>query len=137
MSTSSDYFRNPAPIPVKAFEYPCALDSSNLPSTRFQESERELVALAPDPGVTLITTNDVAAAYEKGRQEGRLEAEQRFKEQLSLAAAGERAKVSKVISEFQQSSSESYCKVEDQVVRLTLRSLARYCIANPKLTRCW
>ena len=133
MSTSSDYFRNPAPIPVKAFEYPRALDSSNLPSTRPQELEREPVAPAPDPGVTLITTNDVAAAYEKGRQEGRLEAEQRFREQLSLTAAGERAKVSKVISEFQQSSSEYYSKVEDQVVHLALGLLARYCIANAQV----
>jgi flagellar assembly protein FliH len=108
------------PIPVKAFEYPRALESSSLPSMRPQEPEREPEASASDPGMTLITENDVAAAYEKGRQEGRLEAEQRFREQLTLASASERAKVSKIISEFQESSSEYYSKVEDQVVHLAL-----------------
>jgi flagellar assembly protein FliH len=113
------------PIPIKSFEYPSALDAGSPPNGRPSELVPEPEVPANNPGVTAITENDLAAAYEKGRQEGRREAEKWSSEQLAQAVSVERTRVSEVIKEFHQGSSEYYSKVEDQVVHLALGIAAK------------
>ncbi len=116
MSTSSEYIRTPMSILVRSFEYPSAPGKSNLTSSRPMEEEVEAVQATPPAP----SENDLAAAYERGRQDGKRENESRLNEQLAQAIAAERARVTKVVKEFQQGSSEYYSKVEDQVVHLAL-----------------
>lgn len=125
MSTSSDYIRTPMTVPIKSFEYPSALDASRQPNATPLESVPEPETHAHDAGAKAITENDLAVAYEKGRQEGRREAEKRSSEQLAQAVSAERARVGEVIKEFHQGSSEYYSKVEDQVVHLALGIAAK------------
>jgi flagellar assembly protein FliH len=77
------------------------------------------------PVANAVTENDLASAFEKGRQEGRREAEKRYGEQLAQAVIAERTRVERVIEEFRQGSSEYYSKVEDQVVHLALGIAAK------------
>jgi flagellar assembly protein FliH len=124
MSTCSDHLRSEIPFPVKTFEYPSAFEAGSA-SLKPLEEETEPETLSHTCNLPLVTESDLAAAYEKGRQEGRQEAEHRLKEQLAQAIAAERTRVSKVIDEFHQSSSEYYSKVEDQVVHLALGIAAK------------
>jgi flagellar assembly protein FliH len=112
-------------MPVKAFEYPRALDLSSSASLTPIEVECEPEAPEPEPGPPPITEADLAAAYENGKKEGRREAELRLNEQLKQGVSAERAQVSKVIEEFQQGCSDYYSKVEDQVVHLALGIAAK------------
>jgi flagellar assembly protein FliH len=124
MSTCSDHFGSQIPFPVKTFEYPCALDAGNSnPKPLGQKGESETPSQSC--GVPPVTENDLATAYEKGRWEGHQESERKFKEQLAHAVTTERSRVSKVIEEFHQASSEYYSKVEDQVVHLALGIAAK------------
>lgn len=123
MSTSSDYTGNLA-NPVKSFQYPSALATGSAPNATSQARDPEPELSAPMTA-TGITENDLAAAYEKGRHEGRQEAEKRYNQQLAQAVTDERGRVEKVVSEFQQGSSEYYSKVEDQVVHLALGIAAK------------
>jgi flagellar assembly protein FliH len=118
MSTSSDYAGN-LTNPVKSFQYPSALIAGSVSDAGSTEMQPVVEPSAPMTG-TGITDNDLAAAYEKGRHEGRQEAEKRYNQQLAQAVTDERIRVEKVVNEFRQGSSEYYSKVEDQVVHLAL-----------------
>jgi flagellar assembly protein FliH len=113
------------PIPVKAFEYPRAFDAGEPLAAKSLELVRESELPATETAATAITEADLTAAYEKGRQAGSHETEQRFSEQLAQAVAAERTRVSKIITEFQHSSADYYSKVEDQVVHLALGIAAK------------
>lgn len=127
MSTSSEYIRTNMSNPIKSFEYPSALEASGLPNVSPSEFVPPTEVSVNSPSA--ITENDLASAYEKGReegrQEGRREAEKRSSEQLAQAVIVERSKVAEVIKEFQLGSSEYYSKVEDQVVHLALGIAAK------------
>ena len=125
MSTCSEPISNPMPILAKAFEYPSVLSAASAQSAKGRELQREPNASANACAPPSITENDLAAAYEKGRQEGRREAEARFHEQLTQAITAERARIDKAINDFQQSNSEYYSNVEAQVVHLALGIAAK------------
>ena len=112
------------PIPVRAFEYPRALSAAS----RVNEKQVEALETEPvqqKPAVPAISENDLAAAFEKGRQQGLREGEQALGKQVAQAVSAERIRVSKAIEEFQQSNSEYYSKVEDQIVHLALGIAAK------------
>ena len=68
MSTCSDPFRSPMPVPVKAFEYPRAFSADRLADAMSEDLKPEPETARPSPAVPLITESDVAAAHEKGRK---------------------------------------------------------------------
>jgi flagellar assembly protein FliH len=113
------------PVPVKAFEYPRAFSTDRLADAMSEDMKPEPETARPSPAVPSITESDVAAAHEQGRKEGYREAEQLFGQQLAQAVSTERARVSKMVEDFQQSSSDYYSKVEDQVVHLALGIAAK------------
>jgi flagellar assembly protein FliH len=125
MSTFSNNYRTLAVVPVKAYQYPCVLDPSVAEQAGEGDPEHEQQPVITGPATPAFTEKDLAAAYEKGRQEGRREVEQRTKEQLATAVSAERERVSKIIEDFQQSCSDYYGKVEDQVVHLALGIAAK------------
>lgn len=125
MSTFSSNYRNLATVPVRAFQYPRVLDPNAAEQAGEAEPEPEQQPVTAEPTGPAITENDLAAAYEKGRQEARREAEQRTKEQLAATISAERERVSKAIEDFQQSCSDYYGKVEDEVVHLSLGIAAK------------
>ena len=125
MSTSSDFLRPPLVNPVKSFEYPSALGANGQPTARSLEPLPDPASSVHKPVANAVTENDLASAFEKGRQEGRREAEKRYGEQLAQAVIAERTRVERVIEEFRQGSSEYYSKVEDQVVHLALGIAAK------------
>jgi flagellar assembly protein FliH len=113
------------PIPAKAFEYPSVPGIAIPHIARDRELQREQEASAQACMVPGITESDLAAACEKGKKEGRREAESSFNEQLTQAIAAERTRVAKAINDFQQSNSEYYSNVESQVVHLAMGIAAK------------
>jgi len=121
MSTCSDYFANSARTVAKTFEYPrvpggpqsseqAAIEINSKPAGEGPSKTTELV----------ITKQDLTAAYEHGRKEGRRDAETEFNERLKQVEAAERGTVGKLIVDFQQSNSEYFTKVEKRLVSLAM-----------------
>jgi len=119
MSTCSESFGNSIPIPAKAFQYLSVSSVSPLEVVTPAE-QRPPEAQPQAPAEPSITEQDVAAAFERGRQEGRRQAEHQASEQLAQVKSAERARISKAIDEFQQSNSEYFSNVEAQVVHLAM-----------------
>jgi flagellar assembly protein FliH len=104
---------------AKTFEYPRVPGTGTTPNAL--DINSKLDEAGPSKSAEqAITKQDLTAAYEHGRKEGHREAEAQLSERLNQVEAAERAKVSKLIADFQQSNAEYFTKVETQLVHLAM-----------------
>ncbi len=115
MSTS---FNSPGQNDVRPFSYPELSRQNSVPgfeSPDFQELQEQPGGVEPG-----ITEQDLAIALERGRQEGRNEAQQAAQERIAAIAASEHARINEAMESFDQAASEYYGKVEVELVHLAL-----------------